>query len=80
MSEPMTVDERRKCLRKMQKRYQIASRGERSRLLDEMEAVLGQHRESLIWHMNGCLKRKPRHRSWAAADDCYGCPRTTRGR
>lgn len=60
IDDQMTVDERRKYLRKMQKRYHEASRDERSRLLDEMEAVLGQHRKSLIRHMNGSLERKPR--------------------
>ena len=34
----MTIDERRKYLRKVQKRYWPASRLERGRLLDEMEA------------------------------------------
>ncbi len=62
IDDQMTVDERRKYLRKMQKRYRKASRCERSRLLDEMEAVLGQHRKSLIRHMNGSLERKPRRR------------------
>jgi hypothetical protein len=62
IDDQMTVDERRKYLRKMQKRYQKASRRERSGLLDEMEAVLGQHRKSLIRHMNGSLERKVRRR------------------
>ncbi len=62
IDDQMTVDERRKYLRKMQKRYRKASRIERSRLLDEMEAVLGQHRKSLIRHMKGSLERKPRRR------------------
>jgi hypothetical protein len=62
IDDQMTVDERRKYLSKMQKRYRKASRCERSRLLDEMEAVIGQHRKSLIRHMNGSLERKPRRR------------------
>ncbi len=62
IDDPMSVDERRKYLRKMQKRYLKASRDERGQLLDEMEAVLGQHRKSLIRHMNGSLERKPRRR------------------
>lgn len=62
IDDQMTVDERRKYLRKMQKRYRKASRCDRGRLLDEMEAFLGQHRKSLIRHMNGSLERKARHR------------------
>lgn len=62
IDDQMTVDERRKYLRKMQKRYHKASRSERGRLLDEMEVVVAQHRRSLIRHMNGSLERKPRRR------------------
>ena len=63
MSEDeMTIDERYKYLRKQQKRYKKASREEKSRMLDEMEEVTGLHRKSLIRHMNGELKRKPRSR------------------
>ena len=62
IEDQMTVDERRKYLSKMQKRYEKASRRERGGLLDEMEAVLGQHRKSLIRHMNGSLERKVRRR------------------
>ena len=62
IDDQMTVDERRKYLRKMQKRYYKANRRERGHLLDEMVAVLGQHRKSLIRHMNGSLERKPRRR------------------
>jgi hypothetical protein len=35
----MTIDERRKYLRKMQKRYWPAGRRERGQLLDEMTAI-----------------------------------------
>jgi hypothetical protein len=44
----MTVDERRKYLAKMLERYVKADRGGRGRLLDEMEAVTGMHRKSLL--------------------------------
>ena len=46
--EEMTIDERWKYLRKMKKRYVEADRKEQGRLLDEMEAVTGMHRKSLI--------------------------------
>lgn len=60
--EKMTVDERRKVLRKIQKRYQQASRQEKSRLLDEMEKLLGMHRGAIGRLLNGDLTRKPRTR------------------
>ncbi len=56
--EKMTVDERRKYLRLMKKRYVKANRKERGRLLDEMEAVLGIHRKSLIRLMSGDFCRE----------------------
>ncbi len=46
--ERMTVDERRKYLKLMAKRYGPADRGEQTVLLTEMEAVTGMHRKSLI--------------------------------
>lgn len=59
---PMSIDERRKYLHKMQTRYWQASRAERSRLLDEMCAVTGLHRKSIICLIRGDLRRKPRQR------------------
>lgn len=56
----MTIDERRKYLRKMKKRYQQAKRQERGRLLDEMQAVTELDRKTLIRLMKGSLERKPR--------------------
>jgi hypothetical protein len=58
--DEMTIDERRKYLSKMQKRYRKASEKERSMLLDEMQEVTGLHRKSLIRLINGDLVRKPR--------------------
>ena len=58
--EEMTIDERRKYLRKMKSRYSKAKRQERSALLNEMEAVTGLHRKGLIRLMNSSLSRKPR--------------------
>lgn len=55
-NEEMTIDERYKYLRQMKKRYQKASRKEKGRLLDEMEAVTGQHRKGLTRLMNGSLE------------------------
>jgi hypothetical protein len=60
IEDKMTIDESRKYLRKMQKRYAQANRKERGRLLDEMEAVTEMHRKGLIRLMNGSLERKPR--------------------
>ena len=60
--EPMTINERRKYLRTMQKRYRPASRKDKSRLLEEMAAVTGLHRKSLIRLTGSDLKRQPRRR------------------
>jgi ATP-dependent DNA ligase len=56
--DKMTIDERRKYLRKMKKRYvQATTRREKGQLLDEMEAVTELHRKSLTRLMNGSLER-----------------------
>lgn len=67
--EKMTVNERRpyripweKYLRLVQKRYLQANQLECGRLLDEMEAITGLHRKSLIRLINGSLERKPRRK------------------
>jgi len=61
--DKMTIDERRKYLRKMKKRYvQATTRKEKGQLLDEMEAVTELHRKSLTRLMNGSLERQPRQR------------------
>jgi len=58
--EKMSIEERRKYLRMMQKRYRQASRAEQSRLLDEMESVTGLHRKSLLRLLGSDLSRQPR--------------------
>jgi len=60
--EKMNIDEKRKYLRQMQRRYKKAGRKERGRLLDEMQAVTELNRNYLIELMQGDLKRKPRGR------------------
>jgi hypothetical protein len=61
--ERMTIDERRKYLQRMRVRYwQAKNKTERSRLLDEMEAVTELHRKSLLRLINGELARKPRRK------------------
>jgi len=60
--EKMNINERRKYLRRMKKRYVKANRSEKGRLLDEMEAITELHRKSLIRLMNGSLERKKRQR------------------
>ena len=60
--EKMTIDEKRKYLRTMHRRYVVAGRKERGRLLDEMEAVTGLHRKVLIRLMKGPLTRKMRRK------------------
>jgi len=60
--EQMTIEERYKYLRMMKARYVKADRQERGRLLDEMEAMTGQHRKSLIRRVKSSLERRPRSR------------------
>ena len=60
--EKMNIDERRKYLRLVRRRYRKAGRKEKGQLLDEMVAVTGLERKTLIHLMNGSLKRKPRTR------------------
>jgi hypothetical protein len=60
--ERMSLNERRKYLRLIKKRYLKASKFGRGRLPDEMEAITGLQRKSLIRLMSGGLERKPRHK------------------
>jgi hypothetical protein len=59
--ERMTLNERWNYLRLVKKRYLKASKVEPGWLLDEMEAITGLHRKSLIRLTSGSLERKPRH-------------------
>lgn len=73
-AERMTVDERRKCLKRMQERYLAASREERGRLLDELTVLTGMHRYSVVRLLKGAsLERRPRRqqrgREYGAAVD-----------
>jgi hypothetical protein len=60
--DKMTLNERRKYLRKQQNRYYAASRKERGQLLDEMGSITGLHRKALIRLMHSNLKRKLRQK------------------
>ena len=74
-AEQMTVNERRKCLKRMQGRYLSGTREERSRLLDELVVLTGLHRKSVVRLLKGpSLERQPRRRQrsreyGAAVDD-----------
>ena len=46
--DKMTIDERRKYVARMKRRYQTANRKGQGALLDEMEKFTGIHRKSLI--------------------------------
>jgi len=60
----MTIDERRKYVKLMAPRYQMAKRKERGQLLSEMEQVSKLHRKHLIRLLNGqSLERKKRSTS-----------------
>src|SRR5436305_15180988 len=70
--DEMTLDERRKYLKRMKPRYLKAKRGERSALLSEMEQVTGMHRKSLtrLLHAKSLERKKrqsPRCRSYGKA-------------
>lgn len=57
----MTITERRTYLARMQPRYLLANRADRSRLLNEMEHVTGLHRKSLLRLLTApTLVRHPR--------------------
>ena len=59
----MSINERRKYVQKMRFRYWKANRKkEKGQLLDEMEAVTGLHRKSLVRLMASDMKRYPRRR------------------
>jgi hypothetical protein len=61
--DKMTVDDRRKYLARMKRRYKVAGRKGRSLLLDEMERFTGMHRKSLIRLLNAPdLSRKARRK------------------
>jgi hypothetical protein len=60
--DKMTIDERRKYLRTMKKRYTEANRKVKEQLLDEMETVTGLDRKTLIRLMHSSLVRSPRSR------------------
>ena len=58
--EKMNIDERYQYLQRMQRRYRQANRGEKTVLLDEMEAHPGQHRKALLRRMHSSLERHTR--------------------
>jgi len=61
--DEMTIDERRKYIKRMRERYWAADRMGRGDLLTEMEAMTGLHRKSLIRLVRGpTLERKRRRR------------------
>ena len=67
--DEMSVNERRKYLKRMKVRYMAAKRGERGHLLTEMEQVTGLHRKSLtrLMHASSLERKKrvtPRARSY----------------
>jgi hypothetical protein len=60
--ERMTIDEKYKYLRTMQKRYRTAKGKEKGVLLDEMVTVTGLHRKSLLRLLKGEIRRQPRRK------------------
>jgi hypothetical protein len=74
-SEAMTIDERRKCIKRLQPSYLAADRAERGRLLSHLADLTGLHRKSLVRLLRAAdLARRPRTRQrgrvyGAAVDD-----------
>ncbi len=72
-SDTLDIDERFKVLRIAQQQYRQASRAERGRILDHLEALTGLHRKSLIRLLRGPCARTPRRaqrgRTYGAAVD-----------
>ena len=61
--DEMTINERRKYLRRMRERYWAAHRMGQGKVLTEMETVTGLHRKSLVRLVRGpTLERTPRKR------------------
>lgn len=58
----MNINERRKYLSIEKKRYDSASRAERSHLLGDMEEITGLHRKSILRLFQDGLERHPRQR------------------
>jgi hypothetical protein len=59
--DEMSIDERRKYLKRMKVRYEKGNRKQRSALLSEMEQVTGLHRKSLTRLLaEASLERKQR--------------------
>lgn len=73
--ERMTIEERRKCIKRLQPRYRAADRAERGRLLSDLEALTDLDRKTLIRLLHAPdLARQPRRRQrgrvyGAAVDD-----------
>lgn len=70
-TERMTVDERRKCLKRLQGRYLVATRQERSRLVGALAALTGLHRKRVVRRLTGPMlqPRRRRRQRGAAVDD-----------
>src|SRR5579885_1180396 len=61
--DEMTINERRKYLKRMKPLYVKANKAERGKLLDQMQEVTGLHRKSLLRLLHASsLARKPRQR------------------
>jgi hypothetical protein len=58
--DEMTIDERRKYLKKLRPRYVAADRAEKGRLLTEMALVTGLHRKSLVRLLNQRSRERSR--------------------
>jgi len=73
-SEAMTIDERRKCIKRMRASYVAADRAERGRLLCHLEELTDLDRKTLIRLLRSAdLTRQPRtrqrERSYGSAVD-----------
>lgn len=53
MTTAMTVTARRELVEALRDRYQVSSREEKTRILEEFRSVSGYHRKSAIRILNG---------------------------
>lgn len=68
----LPMDTRRQLLRALKTRYQVASKAEKTRILEEFILISGYHRKSAIRWLNGAVTNGSPQRRSASARSVYG--------